>query len=542
MLKKHSWTGRDLVQALGIDAAFTGGLGAIGIGSGGASGLTGAVSGLLGGTAPAGVGIGAAIAAHPISWIIGGVMASGLLAYTIYSTVKQSDDNLNDLIDRIESLDYEDTLVNDRVQGWIDALKEKVKFMQLPVLGAMNEQEKALQLAQKVVEIQDVKRVLDSIWADWPETKKYLEDWKIFPYDDPADFEYAFKKTYAAINKSLSDIRKQAQSAAKGVINSAKNPDPMIAEIRSLDYQISSIWGKPQYTEDEKKTLEMAGKIVERKVTTQEFSDYLPKLVSIRDQLKNLLQVAKRKAKLAKEDAIIISKRAVSLPDKPTAKPSGAVPAKTKPISKQRRMLKNDVVAMLQSYINHLHIALDIPGETLDEDGIYGPKTARALAQTLISMNKFDPSLLNRLKWQGIPTNKIEDIQFMSSNPGFINYITKEVGRVSQAVRKSGPAALEQKQQQGQQQEQSQEQRPKQMPDAWNKQFPSKEEVLSELSKTYATIGGSRVNLYDYARTSLGLNDIQIYSLIVAKFGNTAPKNWSIPLLVKSLGRRHSIF
>lgn len=531
-LHKHAWTSRDLTKALALEGVISGGIagaGAVGIGSGGATGLAGALTALvpIGGAGAAGAGgVGAAIVSNPIGWIVGAVLLAGGVAAAIYYATKSTDDNLRDLITRIEALDYEGTDAEIRVQSWIDELKKKIQAMQLPALGAMNDKGKAAQLAQKVMEMEDVVRVLSEIASKWPETKQYLKDWQFFPFDDPADFEEALRKTYSASVNALNRVKQQSQAAARQVINSTKNPDLLMTEILSLDSQITNVWGKPEYTEEEKKTLEVGKRIMKRQVNINEYSSNIPKLVIIRDQLKRLLPRAKRMARASKESHVI-SKRAVSLPEKP-----GVSPAQTG-TRRTPRLQKSDTVETMQRQINDLATALDLPmAARLKEDGIYGPKTARAAADLIgkLTMSK-DPQvagIYNYLKRWGIVGKTIINTELMRSTPRYLNVLTNAINSIYQLHTGQTQRPIGVRDQ------------PQKVPDAWSKQAPNKQEILSELNKTYAVIGGTRTNLYDYARSSLGLNDDQIYRLIRAEFGNMAPENWSIPNLVEALGSRHS--
>lgn len=540
-IQKYAWTSRDLTKALALEGAISGavaGGGAIGIGSGGATGLAGALTALVPVGAGAGAGAGAAgvgtaIVSNPVGWIIGAVLLVAGVGSAIYFAVQKTDDNLKDLIERIEALDYEGTKAETRVQSWIDTLTKKSQAFQLPALGAMNDKEKANQLAQKTMEMEDTIRILKQIAADWPETSPYLGDWKFFPFDDPADFEYALKKTYAESVKMLNNIKQKSQEAANQVISSTQKPTLLVTEINSLDTQISNIWGKPEYDREEQKALEVGRRILKKEVNMVEYSNYLPKLVDIRDQLRTLLQVAKRKTKKAGADEDI-QKLAVKLPDKPGVKPS------TKPskqLSKRRYITRSDVVESLQNYLNHLNVALNVPSEMLKEDGRYGSKTADALIKTLGVVGKMLPNFFKKLQWQGIPVSRLGDVSFVNNNPGFINYITKEISKVSDAIRSGGPEALK---------EQQQQTKPISMRTPttcnWNKQNPTSEEMLACFQQLYGNIGGERVNLYDYAKQNMGMSDDQIFKMLHNKYPGWAPKAWSVPNIIDAIGKKYSIF
>jgi hypothetical protein len=558
--RKCAWTSRDLTKALALEGIIAGGIagaGAAGVGSAGATGVAGALTALVpvgGGAAAAGGGaaaggIGAAIASNPIGWIIGAVLLVGGTAAAIYFAVSKTDDNLKDLISRIEALDYEDTPVKNRVQSWIDGLTEKLDVFQLPEAGAQNEEEKIQQLAMLSSEMEATIRYLeDEIWAQWPETKKYLEDWQTFPFNDPKDFEESFKKTHATLKAATDNIKKQSRKA----MGSFLNPTKLMKEIGDLEAQITKAWAPPQYDPAELDAIKKGKNWVESKTGLKEYGDVAPKLVELRDDLKTkiLPEAMKRRGKRSSIEHPI-SKRAVSLPDTPS-QPVATPEAKPgRPISKRPHIPRNDVVENLQGHLNHLKVALQVPFESLKQDGRYGPKTADALVKTLDVVGKMNPDLLKWLQWQGIPVSRVTEIQLMNSNPAYITQITRVIGQMVDAIRTGGPETIKDftfgQQAPGTPGQPGTPTQPPAAPvdmktDIGRKQNPSREEMLAYFKGLHGTIGGDRVNLYDYAQQNLGMSDNDIFNMLYSKYPGWAPKAWSVPNIIDAMGKRYSIF
>jgi hypothetical protein len=522
-------TGRYLTKSLGVEALVVA--------------VPASIAAAKGGGAMATIGAGLGSSAVPgIGWIIGGALLAVGVIWAINDAMNQTDDNIDDLIGRLEALDYEGTNAEATVESWIAILQGKQKFFQTAsTAGAENEEEAILVRAQSQIELGKTMKILNTMKKEYPTlVAPYLEDWKFFPFNDPADFTETLDNVIADGKQRLKNIQRQGYAAGKKLIESTKKPDALMTEINDLDSQITAAWAKPEYTPEETKALEIGSRIAKRKVNAEEYADALPVLSSIRDQLKRLLPQAERRSKKAELESSPISKRAVKLPDKPSA--PGVTP---RPISKRPRIPRNDVVEDLQRYLNHLNVSLQVPSEYLKEDARYGPKTADALAKTLNVVGQMNTNFLRWLQNQGVPVARIREIQFMNNNPRFITIITREIGKMVEAIRAGEPTDVKDVTF-GKQRPTKPSARPSAAPvdtldDIGRKQNPSDPEILAYFQGLHGTIGGGRVNLYDYAQQNLGMSDSDILRLIHGKFPGWAPKAWSVPIIIDAMGQKYSV-
>lgn len=67
-------------------------------------------------------------------------------------------------------------------------------------------------------------------------------------------------------------------------------------------------------------------------------------------------------------------------------------------------------------------------------------------------------------------------------------------------------------------------------------------QLLNGLRRLNALIGGTRANLYEYARESLGRSDDQILQAILRIYPDTPPSEWDAETILEALGSRHGLF
>jgi len=541
-LHKKAWTSRDLVRSLGMEALFAGGaaaLGTAGIGSGGTAGAAGAAAAL---------GFGAT----PIGWIFAGTLLAGSVAAAIYYATRMADDNMRDLKERLEALDYEGTASETIIKSWVEKMNEFETAFDLPPLSG-NKEEDALILSDSVRKMEIAMEFLNRMSVRWPEVKKNLTDWENFIFNDPADFEEALTKTTATTKNVISSYRAKAQRAANSIIGDMKDPSKVMREIKQLHEKISTIWAPPVYNDEEKKLLEFGLRLSERKVDLNEFNEYLPLLQDLRDELRDrILPAANKKARGRRANTNNnISRVAVELPDTPSGTPPPEIKQK-RPISRNRLSIpKNDAVQEMQNQLNVISVALDIPGtERLIADGRYGPKTASVVAAVINHLSQADPKkypeqakIMGDLKRWGITENELGNVQLMNSNPRMMNVLFNSMDNVyqihtGQKQRPMSKRDVEQQQQQQQQYRMKEETAPS---NVWKKQNPSKEEMIYAFKQIYDNIGGTRVNLYDYAKHNLGMSDNDIFNMLYAEFRGSPPKNWVKSTIVDALGSRYGL-
>lgn len=519
-IHKESWDIGDIsgafVSGLIADLGLAGALGYFGIGTGGAIGLAGAGAAMLG------------------TLGIGGLLVA--IGFAIYEGTRMADNSIADLLERIDALDYENTPVEGIVSGWIDQLNKLRAVFQLEMPSGTTE-EKAKALADRVLQMQAGLDYLSDMLRNWPQVKKHLQDrmWE----RDPIQFENALKKTIVNYHKIMQYVDSQAKAVAaqrrqetamkpEQIFAKAREYRQLVVEILSLDSQIKNLWGQPQYSPEESKVIEVGKTILGPEASlTEELLKQIdavkPALLKIRNELRWLLSEVKRK-KGASDRGPAISKRAVSLP--------GFGPPRPEQLRGQKPGLrKMPVVEDLQRYLNHLKVAYDLDqAPYLKLDGQYGPTTANAL---VVILNRF-PSLVQYIKSQGIPLDKLNDVAFMNDERGglrFISFITglfrdliKKIQGQSQKeisqrdVSPTAPAA----QQAG--------------PNCVNKINPTSAEILNCLrGMTDSRIGN--MSLYDYMKQQ-GMDDNEMAVFIYNQFGGWRPSTWSTQIILSALEER----
>lgn len=400
LMKEAGW--RDVVEVLGLDAALVG-AGAIG----------GAISG-----AGAGAGaLGALGLAGPPGWILIGVLGLGATAYFAWQAAKKTNDNLEDLIDKLDDLDPGDGVAVAKVEEWKRVLGDFNNTLKLGEVASNPEQMAKVNL-QKIDTMQKVLTYLKQVQYEWKQVKPRLTDWG----QDDIQAEQALVQTTAAIEATMNQLKQTAKQDAARVISethaqSGTNYKQLSEEVISLYNQIKQISGQPPVPDDvtEQQALGLARMIVgEKPVTKEQLEQYGPFLLKSKQSLEQLL--ARLQPKKASDLSISkrvsrveLSKRAWRLAtDPPKDKERGQ-------IGGQRRVRDENTVS-LQRMINIMNANLRTGAEPIDDDGIYGPRTAMALKQ--LKDNSED--VANLFERAGITDAMIQQPEVMRSKPVYM--------------------------------------------------------------------------------------------------------------------------
>lgn len=558
-IHKTAWTwsdvGSEVASFLVADVGIMGALGYAGIASGGATGGAGAM---------------AAIAGGPIGWAILGLGLAGGIAYAVLS---KTDDNIDDLLARMDALDYEGTEAEPDIKKWDQDLRALKGQINVPVTSA-DPQEQAFAMGNKLAAVAETVKYMEMMQKMFPQAvEPHLKDWGF----DPGDFTYALNRTVQTLKAQMAKLDAAAKQEAEKIIK--KNPKVYTAlatEVVNLKNQITEAWATPTFTPEEQKVMDIAQKAINNQANVYELNTSREAMVKLKNDMNKLLQEAKRRAsKRAGEDERPISKRAVSLPDEPTANVPAARPEQmkgerpgTQKKRKRRRggIPKMPVVGNLQRYLNHLREAAKITeAPYLSEDDRYGPNTAKAL---LAVLKKF-PRTAEYLRMMGVPMAKIGDYRFMNSNDGvrFINLTAAVLRKFTQYYTNQGeqkepwreisqrdknpagpqppepppppplypgsPGSQVTQQQPGTQQVHKLGPR-----SVLDKRGPTPQDVVNALQTTYGYKGNTRVNLYDYMRNR-GMTDDNMVIMINELFPGAAPRTWSPEMIIRAVGSRY---
>lgn len=189
-LTKYSWTWRDIATELGISFAIDAALIAGGVAVGGA----------------------AAVAALPVTISI---LGGAALTMGIWYLTRQMDDNINDLVDRLEDLDPNQQAAG-IVSGWIAYLKQKQLLLDASTGdSSQDERSRAVVNAQRYSVLKEVHSYMEKMWNDWHNTvKPNLTDLAF----DTEQAEYAISNTLSAIAGAKEEIKVLVQEKSNKVI------------------------------------------------------------------------------------------------------------------------------------------------------------------------------------------------------------------------------------------------------------------------------------------------------------------------------------
>jgi len=387
LVKEAGW--RDVIDVLGLDAAIAG-AGAVG----GMAAGTGALSG-----AATALGL-----SGPPGWIIIGVLGLGATAYFAIQAAQKTNDNLIDLVGKLEALDTTPASEG-TVQEWINTL---TSYQQYFVIQEVPEDPgaRAKQAGEKISNMVKVLDKLKAMQRTWPQVKATLTDWG---WDD-TQAEEAINQTAAAIETQLSQLRQSAQQDADKVLAETGGETGLdykdLSEKLLWSYnQIKQISGQPPVPDNvnEQQALGLARAISNNQpVTKEQLTQYGPYLQSSVEALQQLLaksQSTKASAKL------LMSKRAGVLPlSKRSWRLYNEPPKGKGQVGGQRRKRGKDTDTLqLQKNINHLNVALKTGIGRIAEDGIYGERTAGALKGLMDS----NASISGTFRRYGIDDNMV---------------------------------------------------------------------------------------------------------------------------------------
>jgi hypothetical protein len=407
LMKEAGW--RDVIDTLGLDALL-GGAGAVGAGIAGKSMLAGAL-----GLTAAGGGL------------VVAVLGLGLTAYFTYQAAMQTNDNLDDLVEKLDALDPGDATVEAKIEEWKKALEQFSATLKAGGEVAANQEQLAKVNLQKIDTMVKITAYLKQMQYEWQQVKTRLNDWG----QDDVQAEQALNKTTTAMEAILNQLKQTAKQDAARIVaetqaQSGTDYKKLSEELLATYDQIKQISGQPPVPDDvtESQALGLARMIREEKpVTKEQLEQYGPFLLKSKQSLEQLLTriQPKRASDLSmskRASKVLLSKRAWRLATDP--------PKGQGQIGGQRRV-GDENTKKLQRLINILNVNYRTGVDTIDDDGIYGPLTAAALSG-LMNANESVAATFNNYD---ITNDIVQQPQAMRGNPANIQKAYKILDKIS---------------------------------------------------------------------------------------------------------------
>ena len=514
-IQKLAWDWADIAQGLGIDALIGGAVG------GGAAALSG-------GSVGAGILGGIGLTSNPVGWVL---LAAGVAA-TVYTVTRQTDDNIEDLITRLEALDPNPRAQN-IINGWIQTLQGYQSYFDIQTT-AQDPKQRATQLGQQIAGLTEVLKYLKQMQVDWPQVKANLTDIAF----DAGQAETALAKTTQATEAGLTAIRQTAQQEGSKLVKqlgqqSGVDYTQIAEQVLALHEQIAQIDGNPpEYEEYEKPAFQLAQNILAGKAELQDIAQLGPQMKALLKGLQEALRRAQKKQRRTRTSSELppISKRAVRLSGESSSTPASGGGGRARP-SAGPAVAKDPAVVALQKSINYLNLNLRTGIARIAEDGSYGTNTANALVALLEKVPVLEEHLMRRV---GIDKQSVADIQFMKENS---DYFAGMVSVISSIVNQMYPAA-------GTGQKPAASEYDQQVQCREDKENPKPAEILACLRARQIRDPQTEevFTAYEYLKQR-GMKDNDIVALIGQLFGGARSEDWSMPLLVKYVsGPRFTAF
>jgi len=426
---------QEIVSGVGIGLATDLAIGAA---------IVGAKAALLPGVGIAGAG--AFVSGTPALALLGGPVgiALGLVAaagYAIYELSKLTDDNIDDLVSRLDALDTGDQEATNTVQGWINALNKYKPILSAAAPITNDTKKKAAYNKRRLDALTALVSDLKTMQSLWPQLAARLTDWG---WDD-SQAKTALDKTLVAMEQQkqriVSVINAKAVEERNNLINQVyEKYGPAVKRMQENMGKLTQMYGKPPEPENdmEKRGMALLDQLANKKITSlQVVGDNMSGFTALSQVLEKAI---KQPAKSAKFYAPI-SKRALLLGNgtSVTVDPGKATraPGKQKGTGQKgkARLSKDPNVEALQTMVNELNARYKTPQVSqVTVDGFYGKNTADAVRRLLVQA----PEINSQLEQQGVTSYNSGDHRLMAKNPKNYATIKQVLGRFTQGTLPTG--------------------------------------------------------------------------------------------------------
>jgi hypothetical protein len=334
-------------------------------------------------TGAAGVGVSGPALLAALGGPIGVALGVAALGYGIYELTKLTDDNLDDLISRLEAID--EKAANGPIADAISKLQTYKPYLSASKVTP-DPSQRAAQNKEKLDKISELLVYLKAMQAQWSEISSGFTDWGF----DPSQAKTALDKTTAVIQTQMAQMTQKVAAEAKALFakleeETGKSLTTTAQSISALYKQMVQSYGSVTFdTPEEQAGFDFASKILQGQATQEDAAKYSENMFGLyRLMQKTSAGLSKQPAgKKAPAGAVDrqISKRALTVGGKKfiEQEPGTAGQAKRRQISN-----KNPDVETIQRGINAVAAVYAKNLERVAQDGIYGPKTSNAILQLM---------------------------------------------------------------------------------------------------------------------------------------------------------------
>jgi len=379
-----------------------------------------------------------ALLGGPVGIVLGVAAAVG---FAIWQASKMADDNIKDLISRLDALDPDNAGTKAFIDGWIANLNAFKSSLAL-VHTHTDPRKRALLNRQKLDSMTKLHAYLARMQTDWPRLEARLTDWAF----DPGQAKTAIDKTLVAMTQGLEKAKLETRNAVQEFIAAAGKEKqkryPEIAEkIQEMWQELTKIDGAPPTFDSigEKVGYDLAANILAGKVTVSGFEKGFNNMISLHRLLELGINQAKQQEKgisaMTSQDQYLLKMsltrgngQMITIGDPRTRGKA----RKTKP----RGTKQSHIVKGLQKAINKLNYAYNAGAGTIEEDGIYGPITADALVGVLSSDWRLSNMVAQNAK---VNYKAIQNVKMMRQNPNQIRAIYRILSPMAEKIK--GPVS-----------------------------------------------------------------------------------------------------
>lgn len=382
----------------------------------------------VGGAAVAGTSL-LALMGGPVGVAIGLSVAVGI---AIWNVTKIADDKVDGLIKRLQALDADSPGTQKYIDNWITNLNSFKPYLELP-LTTTNPRERVQINNTKLAGLTKLHTYLVRMQKEWEGLASRLTDWGW----DPGQAKTSIDETLTAMTRGLADAKLAMRNSVQEFITAAgkekqESYSRIAQNIQKMWNELTNLHGKsPTFdSAGEKAGYDLAISIIKGEVAVENFDKNFNNMVGLHNLLEQGLKQSKQQERAVTSGIKAnFSKRALTLGNGQMVSMTGqSVPAK---VQKRKQKSGSRVVKSLQNVINKLNYVYNAGAGTIEEDGIYGPITADALAGVLSSDWRIGNIVAQNAK---VNIDTVKNVAMMRQRPWLIKAVYRVLSPIATKI------------------------------------------------------------------------------------------------------------